>query len=218
MQVARIKIAVFAAMLTTVLTVKGYGAVKTMDKISPILPIIETQTFKSNSPLKVLENYFGIPKENIQLQNSFVGNNGDSVFYEVVFAYTNNTTQPGTNYFNEVYIIPAYLSSKKGEEAYRVTNIVIIKELSGMQSVGFIAVGLRKEARGFMSDDRALVVPDDQIFAINLLRTLANDPKAPFGLKCINSKRFFDDSNMKFLSRSEIKSNKVHFLSEQFNP
>ena len=196
----------------------GFDAVKAMDKIAPILPIIETQAFKSNSPLRVLENYFGIPKENIQLQNSFVSNNGDSVFYEVVFAYTNNTTHPGTNYFNEVYIIPAYLSSKKGEEAYRITNIVIIKELTGMQSVGFMANGLRKESRGFMSDDRALVVPDDQTFAINLLRTLANDPKAPFGLKCINSKRFFDDSNMQFLSRSDIQRHKVHFLSEQFNP
>ncbi|MBR2888456.1 MAG: hypothetical protein IKB95_09540, partial [Bacteroidales bacterium] len=59
---------------------------------------------------------------------------------------------------------------------------------------------------------------DDQKFAINLLRTLANDPKAPFGLKCINSKRFFDDSNMQFLTRSDIKGQKVHFLSEQFNP
>ena len=193
MQIAVIKIAFLAAMLTSVL-------------------------YSSNSPLKEMDNYFGIPKENIQYQHSFVSNNGDSVLYEVVFAYTNNTIQPGTNYFNEVYIIPAYLSSKKGEEAYLVSNIVMIKELTGMQTIGFIANGVRKDSRGFISSDKALVVPDDQIFAINLMRTLANDPKAPFGLKCINSKRFFDDSNMQFLTRSDIKSNKVHFLSEQFNP
>lgn len=192
MQIMGIKMAFLAAMLISVL-------------------------YNSNSPLKVMDNYFGITKENIQYQNSFVSNNGDSALYEVVFAYSNNVTQPGTNFFNEVYIIPDYLSSRKGEEAYLVSNIVIIKELSGAQSVGFMATGVRRDVRGFIASDRALIVPDDQVFAINLLRTLANDPKAPFGLKCINSKRFFDDSNIQFLTRSDIKSNKVHFLSEQFN-
>ncbi|MBP5502510.1 MAG: hypothetical protein J6Y24_06950 [Bacteroidales bacterium] len=187
-------------------------------KMALLAAMLISVLYNSNSPLKVMDNYFGITKENIQYQNSFVSNNGDSALYEVVFAYSNNVTQPGTNFFNEVYIIPDYLSSRKGEEAYLVSNIVIIKELSGAQSVGFMATGVRRDVRGFIASDRALIVPDDQVFAINLLRTLANDPKAPFGLKCINSKRFFDDSNMQFLTRSDIKSNKVHFLSEQFNP
>lgn len=207
MQVAKIKTAVCVAVLTFVFAMNVFGADREL-----------YQSDKSISPLHVMDNYFGIPKENIQYQHSFVSNNGDSVLYEVVFAFSNNTKQPGTNFFNEVYIIPAYLSSKKGEEAYQITNIVMIKELSGMQTVGFIANGVRKDSRGFISSDKALVVPDDQKFAINLMRTLANDPKAPFGLKCINSKRFFDDSNMQFLTRSDIQSKKVHFLSEQFNP
>lgn len=214
MRVTKIIIAVFASILMFVLTVNGYGAVKTMDKVFSILPVVETQSFKI--PLKVMDNYFGIPRENIQFQNSFIGNNGDGALYEVIFVYTNNATKPGTNYFNELYIVPSYLSSKKGEDAYRVTNIVIIKELSWMQTVGFIANGTRKDSRGFISTDVALVVPDDQTFAFNVLRTLANDPKAPFGLKCLNSKQFFDEANMKFLSSSDMKNYKVHYLSEQF--
>ena len=191
MQVVGIKIAFLAAMLTFVL-------------------------YNSNSPVEVMDKYFGIPKENIQFQQSFVSNNGDSASYEVVFAYTRNLTQSGTNFFNEVYIIPEYLSSKKGEEAYRVSNIVLIKEVSWMQTIGFIAHGIRKDSQGFLTSDEALIVPDDQTFAFNVLRTLANDPKSPFGLKCINSKRFFEDSNIKFLSRSDMKSYKVHYLSEKY--
>ena len=216
MQVVGTKIAIFAAMLASVFTVNAYGAGKTMDLIAPDVPAIEPHAV-CHAPLRVMDSYFGIPKENIQFQSSFEGNNGDNVSYEVVFAYTNNTTQPNTNFFNEVYIIPDYLSSKKGEEAYRVSNIVIIKELSGALSVGYMASGVRRDVLGFISNDNALVVPDDQKFAITLMRTLANDPKGPIGLKCINSKRFFENANIQYLSRSDLKGSKVHFLSEKFN-
>lgn len=201
MKVVGTKMAFFVAVLTTLLSVNAFGTDKVVDKV----------------PLWVLDNYFGIPRENIQFQSSFDGNNGDNVSYEVVFAYSNNTIQPNTNYFNEVYIIPDYLSSKNGEEAYRVSNIVIIKELSGALSVGFMANGVRRDVLGFISNDIALVVPDDQKFAINLLRTLANDPKGPLGLKCTNSRRFFENANIQYLSRSDLKGNKVHFLSEKYN-
>ena len=218
MQVAGTKIAVLAAMMASVMTANAYGTGMPVGNVVPDLPVVQPQVCMVHSPWRVMDDYFGIPKENIQFQSSFEGNNGDHVSYEVVFAYSNNVTHPGTNFFNEVYIVPDYLSSKKGEEAYRVTNIVMIKEFSGEQTVGFMATGVRRDVRGFITSDKALVVPDDQKFAINLMRTLANDPKGPYGLKCINSKRFFENSNMQFLSRSDIQGHKVHFVSEIYNP
>ena len=218
MQVVRTKIAVVAAVLMSVLAVDAFGSVKNVEKIEPVLPSLKTHAYKAKSPLRVMDKYFGIPRENIQDQYSFDGNNGDQHSYEVIFVYTSNVTHPGTNFFNEVYIKPDFLDSRKGEEAYRVTKIVFVKEPSGQHSVGYLANGIRRDGHGFVSGDVALIVPDDQTFAFNMLRTIANDPKAPFNVQCINSKRFFDNSNLMFLARADLRGKGLHFLNEKFNP
>lgn len=214
-----LKAVVFAAVLTMTMAGNAIGVVNIMDKVTPVLSErgVEIKGFNLKSPLKVTDNYFGIPRENIQSQFSFVGNNGDNAVYEVIFAYSNNISHPGTNFFNEFYIVPDYLDSRKGEGAYRVSNIVMIKELSGEQSIGFLANGVRRDNQGFVSVDIALVVPDDQTFAFSMLRTLANDPKAPFGLQCLNSKRFFDNKNILSFARKDVPGKGIHFVKEQWN-
>lgn len=214
-----LKAVAFAAVLTITMASDAMSAVKNMHRVTPILSerCVEIKDVNAIYPFKVTDNYFGIPRENIQSQFSFVGNNGDHADYEVVFAYSNNISHPGTNFFNEVYIVPGYLDSRKGEGAYRVSNIVMIKELSGEQSVGFMATGTRRDNHGFVSNDIALVVPDDQHFAFEMVRAMANDPKAPFGLQCLNSKRFFDNKNILSFARKDVPGKGIHFVKEQWN-
>lgn len=106
-----------------------------------LIPKIESQiSLNTKNFCKSDSNYYGIPKEEIQRIYTFQGTNNRS--YDLVYCYSNNKRNPGTNYVDRIYIAPKLMDEVK-DDAFRIEGISVIKEADNSQTLAFNVVGYK---------------------------------------------------------------------------
>lgn len=109
--------------------------------IRDILSKIESQAFLNTIYFcKSDSDYYGIPREEIQRIYTFQGTNNRS--YDLIYCYSNNKKNPGTNYVDGIYIAPKLMDEVK-DDAFRIVGISVIKEADNSQTLAFNVVGYK---------------------------------------------------------------------------